>query len=275
MDRDGNKNERKQRKALQKKRRRRTRAVSITLIFLLLLTALISIGIVFFRVDNIKVENSVTSMYTGSQIIAASGISTGQNLFSVKKREVAADIIKKLPYIGDVTIKKRFPNTIILIISETTDYVSVPYRGGYLIVSPDMKILSDTYIQQEGIPTVYGIMPETFIPGQKLEASNPGSEEALSSLLKIIDSYMWLDYISAINVRDKLDLYMVYDNRILIRFGSISKLDYKFELLKETIETKLSSDFTGNINLATPKYVYVSEGEMRFPSAFFDIVTQG
>ena len=262
-----------QRKALQKKRRRRRRAVSVILIFMLLIGAVTTIVILLFKIQEIKVENSITSMYTGNQIIAASGITKGDNLFAFKKKDVSEKILKSLPFIGEVSIKRRFPNTVVLVISETTDYVSIPYRGGYLIVSLDMKILNDTYVNQEGIPVIYGITPDSFIPGQALHAHDPATLEALAALLKQIEEYGWVDYISAINVRDKLDVYMVYDDRMLIRFGSIAKLDYKFELLQETMNSKLSDSFTGNINLATPKYVYVSEGEMRFPSSFFDIGT--
>ncbi|MCL1830811.1 MAG: FtsQ-type POTRA domain-containing protein, partial [Oscillospiraceae bacterium] len=230
-----------------------------------------TIAIIFFKVSDIKVENSITSMYTGNQISTASGIVKGQNLFSFKKKDVVNRILKNLPYVGEVKVKRRFPGTVLLIISETTDYVNIPYRGGYLIVSLDMKILSDTFVAQEGIPTIYGIVPETFIPGQTLKASDDASLDALVSTLTLINDYGWTGRVTAINARDNLDVYMVYDDRILIRFGSVAKLDYKFELLKETMASKLSDDFSGNINLATPKYVYVSEGDMRFPARFFDI----
>ena len=271
MERESENNDRLQRRINAKKRRRRRKTVSYTLIVLLLGVAFCSIILIFFKVKEVKVENSISSMYTGNQIVEASSISIGQNLFSFKKKTVSDSILKSLPYIGEVTIKRRLPNTVVLIISETTDYVSVPYRGGYLIVSMDMKILGDTYLQHEDIPAVYGVVPEKFNPGDILEAENKESIEGLSSLLKLIGIYNWTKKVTAINVRDKLDVYMVYDDRILVRFGSIAKLDYKFELLKETIETKLDDNFTGNINLATPRYVYVSEGEMRFPSSFFDI----
>jgi len=271
LDSHSSEKERLERRALQKKRRRRRRTVSISLIVILLGIALTAIVLVFFKVNDIKVENSITSMYTGNQIETASGIIKGQNIFSIKKKDITANILRALPYIGEVTIRRRLPNTVVLVVSETTDYVSIPYRGGYLIVSLDMRILSDTYIVSQGIPTVYGITPENFIPGQKLQARDPSTQEALSSLLNLVEEYGWIGRVTAINVRDKLEVYMVYEDRILIRFGSIAKLDYKFELLKETLETKLDKNFSGNINLATPKYVYVSEGEMRFPNSFFDI----
>ena len=271
MDRGYTNKEQLARRSQLKRRRRRRRIVSISFFIILMSIAIGLIVAFFFKVNDIKVENSITSMYTGNQIVTASGISKGQNVFSFKKKEVVSNILRSLPYIGEVTVKRRLPNTIVLVISETTDYVSIPYRGGYLIVSMDMRILSDTYIQQQGIPFVYGITPENYIPGQTLRAEDNGSLEALTEILKTIDEYKWVGHITSISVRDKLDTYIVYEDRILIRLGSIAKLDYKFELLKETMDTKLSSDFAGNINLSTPKYVYVSEGEMRFPSSFFDI----
>ena len=271
MDRENDRNIRSNKSTYIRKRRRKRRTLSLISMFLLTIIALLLIVFLLFRIKLIKVENSITSTYTGEQIINASGLKEGQNLLAFSKKSIRKKILNKLPYIGNVKISRKLPNTVVLTISEKTDYVCIPYRGGYLIVSTDMQILSNAFVQQEGIPAVYGLVPLEFNPGDNLKAKDQGSVEALKAVLDQAARYNLIDKISAINVHDKLDVYMVYDERILIRFGSIAKLDYKFELLFETLTNKLNNDFSGNVNLSASKYVYVSEGEMRFPAGFFDI----
>lgn len=245
--------------------------MAIALMTVILFAAALLIINLFFRISDIKVENSVSSVYTGEQIIAASGVQKGSNIFRVKKDEIAKRLLDALPYLGKVVVQRRLPGTVVLKVSETTDYVGIPYRGGYLIVSSDMKILNDTFIAPVDMPMVYGLTPTNFIIGGRLAAENPGSVEALSAILEQMGYYGWFNKITAINVRDKLDVSAVYGDRVFIRFGSISKLDYKFELLNEIMRKNLSEDFTGNINLSTDKYAYTTEGEMSFPAGYFDI----
>ncbi len=258
-------------KAILKKRKRRRRSFAFILMAVLIIGSLVAIYMLFFRISDIKVENSITSVYTGDQIIAASGLQKGDGIFSFKKDDVSLRLLGALPYIGKVTVVRKLPNTVVLKVSETTDYVGIPYRGGYLIVSGEMKILNDVYTAPVEMPLIYGITPTSFIPGSKLTAENPGSIEGLEAIIKQLNAYRWFDKISAINVRDKLDVSMVYDERIFVRIGSIGKIEGKFEMLNNLLRTKLAEDFTGNINLSTPGMAYESSGEMRFPQGFFDI----
>ena len=238
-----------------------------------LIAALVLMFVFFFKITEIKVENSVSSVYTGEQIIAASGIEKGKNIFALNKDDVSVRMIDKLPYLGKVAVEKKLPGTVVLKVSETTDYVGIPYRGGYLIVSSELKILSDTFVAPLDMPMIYGLTPVNFIPGGRLEADNPSTAEGLRAVLEQLENYGWFDKVSAINVRDKLDVSLVYDERIFIRFGSIAKLDYKFELCGEIIKSNLDEGFTGNINLSTGKYAYTTAGEMNFPAGYFDIGT--
>lgn len=262
-------------RVLSRKRRRRRRSVSVALLTFLLAGVVWLIVVFLFRIDEIKVENSITSVYTGNQIIAASGLEKGKNILSFKKSDISKRLIGQLPYLGRVDIERKLPGKVILKVSETTDYMGIPYRGGYLIVSNDMKILADVYNAPAEVPMVYGLTPTSFIPGNPLTAEDPGSLEGLRAVLEQIDAYKWFDKISVINVRDKLDVSIVYDDRIFVRIGSIAKIDYKFELFNETLRNQLNDDYTGNINLSTIKYVYATEGDMRFPAGFFDIGNAG
>ena len=260
-----------QKRRLSKKRRRRRRSVAILLLMSLLLGAVFAIIHFFFSVTDIKVENSISSTYTVNEISAASGIIIGQNIFSFKTAEIESVLLRDLTYLGTVTVQRKLPNTVVINVSETTDYAAVPYRGGYLIVSRELRILSDVHQISDNIPTVYGTIPGNFNPGTRFVALEEHTADSLELILNQLYIYDWFDAISVINVRDKLNLSLIYEDRMFIQLGTSSGIDYKFEMLYEVVTNQLEGDYKGEIDLSTAGKAICSEGEMSIPYGYFDV----
>lgn len=71
---------------------------------------------VFFRVEQVTVSGN--QRYTQEEIIAASGIQLGDNLYSLNKVRIDQNIRTTLPYIGDLTINRALPSTIQITVTE-------------------------------------------------------------------------------------------------------------------------------------------------------------
>ena len=71
---------------------------------------------VFFRVEQVTVSGN--QRYTQEEIIAASGIQLGDNLYSLNKVRIDQNIRTTLPYIGDLTINRALPSTIVITVTE-------------------------------------------------------------------------------------------------------------------------------------------------------------
>ena len=99
----------------QRKHQRKTRRVRFTWLYgvisaLLILAAVVGGCIVFFRVDTINVQGN--SRYTQEEIVAASGIEQGDNMFLINKFQVIDQMISQLTYLDDVTIRRGLPSTL-------------------------------------------------------------------------------------------------------------------------------------------------------------------
>lgn len=72
----------------------------------------------FFRVDTIEVTG--TERYTEKDVIEASGIQLGDNLFLLNKYEAARSIAEQLPYIDieDIRIRRELPDTLLIDVAE-------------------------------------------------------------------------------------------------------------------------------------------------------------
>ena len=72
---------------------------------------------VFFRVEFVEVEGN--ARYSEEQILEAAHINMGENLILTQKDVIVQRLYDTLPYIDSVTVKKRFPTTLRLVITET------------------------------------------------------------------------------------------------------------------------------------------------------------
>ena len=87
------------------------------------LLCLVAVGValtmgatVFFRVESVVISGN--ERYSQEEIIAASGIQVGDNLYGLNKVRIDQNIRTSLPYIGDLTINRALPNTIVITVTE-------------------------------------------------------------------------------------------------------------------------------------------------------------
>ena len=71
---------------------------------------------VFFRVETIAVVGN--SRYTAQEVIDASGVQIGDNLFQMNKNQISQQILQRLPYVGEVSPQRGLPSTLTIQVTE-------------------------------------------------------------------------------------------------------------------------------------------------------------
>lgn len=143
-----------------RKRRRRNRGRFgglYKLLSILLIFAAILVGcIIFFRVNVMVVAGNVR--YTQDEIIAAAGVKQGDNLFTLNKYQIANRILTQLPYVDDVAISRKLPDTLIFDVTESTGTAWLESGGAYWLLDDKCKLLEvgDAALVQ-GKPQVLGL----------------------------------------------------------------------------------------------------------------------
>ncbi|MBO4445526.1 MAG: FtsQ-type POTRA domain-containing protein, partial [Clostridia bacterium] len=66
----------------------------------------------------------------------------GDNLFLINRDKVREHITQKLPYIGDVSVKLKLPNKIIITVYETSALCAVHSGDSYILLNENGKVLS-------------------------------------------------------------------------------------------------------------------------------------
>lgn len=108
------------RRSSRSRKRRRSRGrlgpLFKLLCLLTLVVALTAGATVFFRVEQVVVTGN--SRYTQDEIIEVTGIEKGDNLYGWNKFAIAQRLRQTLPYIGEVTIRRALPSTILITVAE-------------------------------------------------------------------------------------------------------------------------------------------------------------
>ena len=95
---------------------------------------------IFFKTERIEVAGA--NKYTVAQIQEASKIMDGSNLLTLNKAQIAGRILAELPYISEVRIGIRLPDTVIIEVKEiTVAYALQSTENAWWLVSCEGKIL--------------------------------------------------------------------------------------------------------------------------------------
>ena len=120
--------------------RRALRAfAAFVLIFALFAAAAFIAYKLLFVISDISVEGNTT--YTADEIIAASGVKSGDNLYSFSSRTAERLMKKKCPYVKSLKVERAIPNRIKFTVEEEKAEFAAQIYGRYFILSGELCVL--------------------------------------------------------------------------------------------------------------------------------------
>jgi len=234
------------------KRSRQRRSGVLFKVFAVLITAvaiLLAMS-VFFKISRIDVAGAES--YTEEEIIKASGIEVGENLFFVDRFGAASHIFADLPYIDTVTVTRQLPNHILITVTESSAVAAVDYDGQLYAVNHNGKVISAVdEAKAEGLIRVSGIELTEPKPGAQLEAekADAGKLETLVALLQEMFARELVKDVQDINLSDAMNPTFTYLERFTVRVGANKNIGYKLGMLMSAVE-QLSDYESGSIDLS-------------------------
>ena len=205
----------------------------------------------FFRVDTIRVTG--TERYTAEDVIQASGIETGDNLFLLNKYEAARRIADQLPYIDieDIWIRRELPDTLLIDVAECGTPLAVVQDGSAWLVSARGKIVEQLPAAQAGDYAV--------IDGCELLAPSVGTDIALSTeyanqqssllaLMTALEAADQMDQVDAIHLSDLSQIVMDYAGRFSVEMPYGADYEQALRIVQSVVDT-LETNQTGTIHL--------------------------
>ncbi len=153
-------------------RRRRNRNSRSVIMFLALCLAVV-VGFYYFLHSSVffieDIEVTGNHIVPTRDIIALSGIHTGQNIFEFKT-EASQKAIEVIPYVRQAVIKRIFPNRVRISVVEREAWAYVIHDGGVLVIDNEGVCLEKLEMMGEPDLLVVSIadMDERVVEGQKV-----------------------------------------------------------------------------------------------------------
>ena len=132
---------RENRQELERQKSRRKAMWIILLVAIGVVIAVILSLTVFFKVTAVEVDAS-KSQYSAAQIRDASGIEEGDSLFLLDREKAAERISTKLPYTGEIVVKRSFPSKVKVFVEDSTVTAAVKYNDKYIVLNESNKVLA-------------------------------------------------------------------------------------------------------------------------------------
>ncbi len=199
----------------------------------------------FFRVARIEVVNA--SEYTDEQVVEASGIEMGANLFFIDRFSVASLIFSGLPYVETVHIQRELPNTVVIQIVGTAASAYVTVGNDIWLMDRQGKLLEAVdESQTEGLPYIQGLSPASPVEGEVMVVDGEDSArlEYAMALLDAFTAEGILDKVSWVNLEDVQDPSMEYEGRLTVYLGPNEEVPRKIAQF-ENVLSQLSEGDTG------------------------------
>lgn len=199
---------------------------------------------VLFNCSSIEVEGN--SRYTAEQIIAPTGLETGQNLLHINSGDAEKRILAALNYIDMAKVSKVFPTKIKITVKEAEKWFLVSQDGVTAAVSRMGRIVE--LGTESGLPTVVGYEAVELVPGATLASNENGKTALPSELLEKAEHY-GITGITRIDLTDRFDIMIDCGDNITLQLGGIADIDSKLAVGAEVLEYE---DSNVTINLKNP-----------------------
>lgn len=215
----------------------------------------------FFNINKIVVSGD--AVYSHETVVKASGVSEGDNLIFLSKSKLNEKLSSELAYIGSVTVKRRLPSTLELVIKKTDAKLGVAMNGYFTLLDENGKVLEkDLETVGENIILVNLGEVESAELGKVIVLKE---NKALTKLNAVLDECkkVGINDISLMDLSDIYNIKLVYQGRITLELGETDSenLNSKLALGKAALDKQNEENnlYRGTINLTVDGKGYWSE----------------
>lgn len=221
----------------------------VLLSFLLILIALVVGSVVFFRVGSIEVNGN--DRYSAQEIIDATQVQQGDNLFRLNTTKISQALISELPYIRSASVGWDLPDGLIVTVTECQAVACIQTETGWFLIDSRGKLLEQgSPSLKQKYPQVSGISPLSPSAGQHIVVTE--SEElrldALSGLLTAMENRNLLSGLIDLKLDSNSTVSFGYTDRFTVEIPLSCDYDYKMRAMEFVIE-HLEDNEVGLIDL--------------------------
>ena len=212
-------------------------------------------GLVYFLLSpvfNIKSIEVLNNKHVPSQeIIAASKMQVGQNMFKYSKKDTKNSIIAN-SYIDNVSIKRNMiTKSVKIIVTERTPSLMLEYGNSFVYMDNQGYFLEISQ-QKINVPIIKGYKTplEDIKPGKRLVKDDLEKLETVLNIIKNAEAKDIANLITYIDIKDKKNYCMFLETEDkTVYLGKCSDLSTQMLYIKEMIEREKNIEGSFYVNM--------------------------
>ncbi len=231
------------RKAASRRRFIEHRRGALLAVLIVLFTFLLLFGIykLAFVVRSVSVTGN--TIYSEEEIIEASGVKKGVNLYSFRASAASSRVTFNCPYIGKVEVDRTVPSSVALTVTEDSPAYSAVIFGETTVLSEGLRVL-------EVVPD--GAAPDGIIKlklpgirysvsGRVVDFADSKDERAVRTTLEAISESALAKRIASVDLTDPFAITASCDGKYLLSFGNSTDMAKKLKAAAKVLEDEMFS----------------------------------
>lgn len=226
-----------------------------------LLSVLFVAGFLYLTLSLFKLEKVTVSgseRYIEQDIVDALGFSNGTNLFYLDAKKVAEDIERKFPYVETAKVKKDFPHTLAVEVTETDARFIFEGEDCCYLVSPKMKVLAEVSKMSDYYVFVDYNIEKTQVAGESFVFNKALDKTAFTAVISALESNDLMKSVTEIDFSDKFALSISYEGRITLSVGDYRQIEDSIAVCAKFLKTRTGDD-RGTVFISSGNLYYEPE----------------
>ncbi len=240
---------------MRKKHPSKKRRKNILRRYFLLAIILIILYLFIFKTDyfNVKdIEVIGNKKLSKTDIIRASLCNKGENILKVNIKK-GEESIRRLSYIKDCQIKRKYPNKVVIQVEEREEIVAMPYINSTALIDKEGYVLA---IERDSknlkLPKIIGLDQIEIEVGDnvfhKVKIENIEQFIGIAEQLGLLEKMKYIDF------SDEKNITFQINENTNVAFGDLDNVKYKLDFLIKILEDLAKKDIKA-------KQIFFNKGE--------------
>lgn len=222
------------------------KGVSLFVAIVILLILLLLSPVFYVKKIEVKGNKNISE----STILSLANIPDDTNIFKITTKSLK-NKIKENAYIDTVTIRKVYPSTIIISVTERENAYMLEYASSYAYIDNQGYILEISKDKLDKTIKITGYITsvESIIPGNRLCQDDLQKLNVISQIKNIASNIGIADLITSINIeKNDYSLYLESEGK-KVELGDNSNLETKLLYVKEIINRTKGEEGVIHVNV--------------------------
>ncbi len=201
--------------------------------------------------------------YDASELLGHAGIKTGDRLYSIDLDAAEKKMLENCPYLETVELKRKFPATLIISVTEKIPQWYIAVSGDYYVLDTEFKIIQESTTNEVlirlGVPQLVLPNLRSAICGELPDFGADETEIKKSlEVVYAVQSTAFKARLTLVDIESRFDVNIEVDGKYKVYMGDCSNISEKLEAVQKVLDSGRLSEFAGaEIDVSVPETVNV------------------